>query len=187
MEAIEARRLHARRGHRARARLRRERVLRQGDRSTPSTRSRDPTAEELVDHLRGWCEKYPLVSIEDGCAEDDWDTWKLLTDASSAIKRAARGRRPLRHQRRAPRARHRGGIANSILVKVNQIGTVTETLDHPHGAPQRLPRDHLAPLGRDRGHLHRRPRGRHQRGPDQDRLGEPHRPRREVQPAPAHR
>ena len=53
------------------------------------------------------------------------------------------------------------GIANAILIKLNQIGTVTETLDtHPRRDRRRLPLDHLAPLGRDRGHLHRRPRGR---------------------------
>ena len=62
-------------------------------------------------------------------AEDDWDGWAALTERLGA-PRAARGRRPVRHQRRA--ASQQGidrGVANSILVKVNQIGTLSETLD----------------------------------------------------------
>ncbi len=84
--------------------------------------------DELVATYAAWTEKYPLVSIEDGCAEDDWDTWKKLTDKLGKkvqlvgddlfvtnVERLARG--------------IEAGIANSILVKVNQIGTLTETLD----------------------------------------------------------
>ena len=79
-------------------------------------------------------------------------------------------------------------VANSILVKLNQIGTVTETLDavamaRDAGYTQR----HLAPLGRDRRHDHRRSRRRHERRADQDRLRQPHRSRRQVQPVAAHR
>jgi enolase len=48
---------------------------------------------------RSWVDKYPICSIEDGCSEDDWDGWKLLTDGSA--KRAARGRRPVRDQHRS--------------------------------------------------------------------------------------
>ena len=103
--------------------------------------------------------------------------------------RAARGRRPLRHQPGAPRrAASRKGIANAILIKLNQIGTVTETLETIRMARDgRLPLDHLAPLRRDRRHLHRGSRGRHQRRPDQDRQPLAHRAHRQVQPAPAHR
>ena len=71
---------------------------------------------------------------------------------------------------------------------MNQIGTLSETLDTiALGATQRLRVDHLAPLGRDRGHDHRRPRGRDQRGPDQDRRAVALGPRGEVQPAAADR
>ena len=80
------------------------------------------------------------------------------------------------------------GIGNALLVKLNQIGTVTETLDAVAMAQRRRLRDdHLAPIGRDRGHDDRRSRGRHRRRPDQDRLGEPHRSRLQIQPAAAHR
>ena len=88
----------------------------------------------------------------------------------------------------ASRRASRTGIANSILVKVNQIGSLTETLDAvEHGPARRLHRRHVPPLGRDRGLDHRRPRGRHQLRPDQDRLALPLRPHRQVQPAHPHR
>ena len=76
------------------------------------------------------------------------------------------------------------GVANAVLVKVNQIGTLTETLqciELAKGSAYGV--DHLAPLGRDRGHLHRRSRGGDRRGPDQDRQRQPHRSHRQVQPA----
>ena len=90
---------------------------------------------------------------------------------------------------RVPPARdRRRASANAILVKVNQIGTLTEALDDDRGrAGGRLRDGHLAPLGRDGGHDDRRPRGGGERGPDQDRGAVAHRPRREVQPAPADR
>ena len=77
--------------------------------------------------LESWLDKYPICSIEDGCNEDDWDTWKLLTDKIgdrcqvvgddlfvTNVKRLAKG--------------IEDGVANSILIKVNQIGTLTETI-----------------------------------------------------------
>ncbi|MEX2245870.1 MAG: phosphopyruvate hydratase [Dehalococcoidia bacterium] len=86
------------------------------------------TGEELVDHWAGWCDKYPIVSIEDGIAEGDWDGWALLTRRvgdrvqlvgddlyctdSHLIERGIKER-----------------ASNSVLVKVNQIGTLTEALD----------------------------------------------------------
>ncbi|MBP6841454.1 MAG: phosphopyruvate hydratase [Kofleriaceae bacterium] len=86
------------------------------------------SAAEMVDLYAGWASKYPLVSIEDGLAEDDWAGWKLLTDKLGRscqlvgddlfVTQTARLRRGID-----------GGIANSILVKVNQIGSLTETLD----------------------------------------------------------
>ena len=79
-------------------------------------------------------------------------------------------------------------VGNALLVKLNQIGTVTETLDAVRMARRRgLRDDHLAPLRRNRGHDDRRPRRRHRRRADQDRIGKPHRSRLQVQPAAADR
>jgi enolase len=86
------------------------------------------TSAEMNDTYAGWTARYPIVSIEDGLAEDDWDGWKALTDKLGAktqivgddifVTQTARLRRGID-----------GGIANSILVKLNQIGSITETLD----------------------------------------------------------
>jgi enolase len=74
------------------------------------------------------CAEYPIVSIEDGMSEDDWEGWKALTDLVGD-KLPARRRRSVRHQPARLAQGHRRGAANSILVKVNQIGTLTETLE----------------------------------------------------------
>ena len=131
--------------------------------------------------------RYPIVSIEDGAAEDDWDAWKQLTaelgDRVQLVGDDLFVTNPERLQRGIDE-----GVGNSILVKVNQIGTLTETLEAiATRARRRLHGGHLAPLGRDRGHDDRRPRGRHERRPDQDGRARALRSRREVQPAPAHR
>ena len=132
-------------------------------------------------------ERYPIVSIEDGMDEEDWDGWKLLTERlgercqlvgddlfvtnPERLRAGHRARRrqldpgqgqPDRHPDRDP-----GG--------------------DPHRPRGRLHRGHLPPLRRDRGHDHRRPRRRHRRRPDQDRRALPLGPRRQVQPAAAHR
>ena len=87
------------------------------------------SAEEMVAYWAEMAGRYPVISIEDGMAEEDWDGWELLTKRLGDSLPAGR-RRPLRHQPRAPAARDRGtGSANSILIKVNQIGTLTETLE----------------------------------------------------------
>ena len=100
-------------------------------------------------------DRYPIVSIEDGMAEDDWDGWKLA-DRGPRRPGPARRRRPVRHQRRAPEPGHRAGVANSILVKVNQIGTLTETLDTVgHGHPAATPRS--CPTARARPRTPRSP------------------------------
>ncbi len=86
------------------------------------------TPAQMVDYWADWCQKYPIVSIEDGMAEDDWDGWKMLTDKIgdriqlvgddlfvTNVERLAMG--------------FEKGVANSILIKVNQIGTLTETIN----------------------------------------------------------
>ena len=86
------------------------------------------TSRDLADQWTDWSQRYPIISIEDGMAEDDWEGWQMLTDALgdrvqlvgddlfvTNVERLARGIRE--------------GVANSILIKVNQIGTLTETYE----------------------------------------------------------
>ena len=93
-----------------------------------ASENRSLSSQELADFLAGLCDRYPIVSIEDGMAEEDWDGWALLTSMLGEriqlvgddlfvtnVERLARG--------------ISDGVANSILVKVNQIGTLTETLE----------------------------------------------------------
>jgi enolase len=84
-------------------------------------------ASEWVDYLAGLCDRYPIVSIEDGMAEDDWDGWRALTDRLGRLQLVGDDvfvTSPDRLRYGIER-----GVANSILVKVYQIGTLTETLD----------------------------------------------------------
>ncbi|GAC1352452.1 MAG: phosphopyruvate hydratase [Polyangiales bacterium] len=84
--------------------------------------------EELVATYEKLVAKYPLVSIEDGCAEDDWSTWKSLTNKLGDKIQLVGDDLFVTNPERLARGIE-GGIANAILVKVNQIGTLTETLD----------------------------------------------------------
>ena len=86
------------------------------------------TSEEMVTWYEELCEKYPIISIEDGLAEGDWDGWKLLTDRLSHKIQIVGDDLFVTN----PAILKEGiekGIANSILIKLNQIGTLTETLD----------------------------------------------------------
>jgi enolase len=101
---------------------------------------------------------------------------------------AARRRRSLRHERGAAARGIDEGVANAILVKVNQIGTLTESLERSTRSARTATRSSISPpLRRDGGHDDRRPRRRDERGPDQDRLALAHGPRRQVQPAASDR
>lgn len=82
----------------------------------------------MVDLLAGWVEKYPICSIEDGCDEDDWDGWKLLTEKIGDKCQLVGDDLFVTNVERLQRGIDEG-IANSILIKVNQIGTLTETID----------------------------------------------------------
>ena len=86
------------------------------------------SGEQLVDFYVDLCAKYPIVSIEDGCAESDWKNWKLLTDQLGA-KCQLVGDDLFVTNVKFLRKGIETGTANSILVKVNQIGSLTETLD----------------------------------------------------------
>ena len=93
-----------------------------------ASESRTLSSQEMAEFLAGLCDRYPVVSIEDGMSEDDWDGWSTLTSMLgdriqlvgddlfvTNVERLARG--------------IAGNVANSILIKVNQIGTLTETLE----------------------------------------------------------
>ena len=82
---------------------------------------------EMVDFLADWVEKYPICSIEDGCSEDDWDGWKLLTDKVGSKVQLVGDDLFVTNTERLQRGID-SGVANSILIKVNQIGTLTETI-----------------------------------------------------------
>ena len=86
------------------------------------------TAEQMVEFFSEWVRQYPIVSIEDGLAEDDWDGWKLLTKELGAKVQLVGDDLFVTNTRRLQRGID-AGIGNSILVKVNQIGTLTETLE----------------------------------------------------------
>lgn len=85
-------------------------------------------AQELTGIYYTLCEKYPIVSIEDGCAEDDWEGWKLLSDSQSDRVQLVGDDLFVTNTQRLQRGIEQE-IANAILIKVNQIGTVTETLE----------------------------------------------------------
>ena len=86
------------------------------------------SGDEMVDFLADWCGKYPICSIEDGLDEDDWETWKKLTDKIGDKVQLVGDDLFVTNVERLQRGIDEG-IANSILIKVNQIGTLTETID----------------------------------------------------------
>jgi len=86
------------------------------------------TAAENVDYLAALCADYPIISIEDGCSEDDWEGWKLLTDRLGGKIQLVGDDLFVTNPARLARG-IKEGCGNSLLVKVNQIGTLTETLD----------------------------------------------------------
>jgi len=101
-------------------------VFRKSDRSTHSS-------QEMAGYWTKWVEKYPIVSLEDGMAEDDWSGWKALTESIGA--KTSKKKIQLvgddlfvTNTERLSRGINEG-IANAILIKLNQIGTVTETID----------------------------------------------------------
>jgi enolase len=86
------------------------------------------TSEEMVAFWAGWVEKYPILSIEDGMAEDDWEGWGLMTSALGKKIQLVGDDVFVTNCQRLAMGIERG-VANSILIKVNQIGTLTETLE----------------------------------------------------------
>lgn len=90
-----------------------------GDKLTPS---------EMVDYWNNWVKKYPIISIEDGMDEDDWDGWKLMTDKMGDKIQIVGDDLFVTNTERLQEGIDKG-VANSILIKVNQIGTLTETIN----------------------------------------------------------
>ena len=86
------------------------------------------TSSQMVDYWKNWIDKYPIISIEDGMAEDDWDGWKLMTDVMGKKIQLVGDDLFVTNTKRLQMGIDKG-VANSILVKVNQIGTLTETID----------------------------------------------------------
>ncbi len=144
-------------------------------------------ADAMIDLLDGWVKRFPIVSLEDGLAEDDWDGWTRLTARlghpvqligddlfTTQVPRAATGDRPQSGQRGAGQGQP-GRDAHRDLRR-----TAT-------GPVPRVPHGGLGALGRDRGRHDRRPGCCDGRRPDQDRLRRPLGTPRQVQPASAHR
>lgn len=90
-----------------------------GDKLTPA---------EMVDYWDNWAKKFPIISIEDGMAEDDWDGWKIMTDKMSSKIQLVGDDIFVTNMERLQKGFDLG-VANSILIKLNQIGTLTETID----------------------------------------------------------
>ena len=86
------------------------------------------TPAQMVDYWKGWCDKYPIISIEDGMAEDDWEGWRLLTDTIGDRCQLVGDDLFVTNVKRLQMGLDKK-VANSILIKVNQIGTLTETIN----------------------------------------------------------
>ena len=153
----------------------------------------DPNKKRSISATDGrvtgrWVEQYPIISIEDGLDENDWEGLEAdLTDeiGDRSSSSGTTSSSP------TPRASSEGiekGVANSILIKVNQIGTLTETLNAIEMArKRRVHRRRQPPLGRNRGHDDRRHRRGDQRRPDQNGIAQPHRSHSQIQPTHPHR
>ena len=86
------------------------------------------TPAQMVDYWKTWCDKYPIISIEDSMAEDDWDGWRLLTDTIGDRCQLVGDDLFVTNVKRLQMGLDKE-VANSILIKVNQIGTLTETIN----------------------------------------------------------
>src|SRR5205823_9201475 len=90
--------------------------------------NRELSSDEMAAYWTDWCSKYPIISIEDGMAENDWNGWKNLTDAVGTKVQLVGDDLFVTNVKFLQRGIEEGAT-NSVLIKVNQIGTLTETLD----------------------------------------------------------
>ena len=144
-------------------------------------------SEGIVRYYADLVSRYPIVSIEDGCAEDDWDTWKLLTETIGAKVQLVGDDLFVTNPERLRRGIELGS-ANAILIKVNQIGTLTETLETvelAHRAGWKAVMSHRS--GETEDATIADLAGCHQLRSDQDGQPGPQRPDGEIQPADPHR
>jgi enolase len=95
---------------------------------TYKVEGREIDSAAMVEFLAGWTAKYPICSIEDGCSEDDWEGWTMLSKKLGATTQLVGDDLFVTNTVRLQRGID-SGVANSILIKVNQIGTLTETID----------------------------------------------------------
>lgn len=102
--------------------------LHDADKKTYTIDGKATDAAGITKLLESWVDQYPIVSIEDGCSEDDWDGWKVLTDALGDKIQVVGDDLFVTNSERLQRGID-AGIANSILIKVNQIGSLTETVE----------------------------------------------------------
>lgn len=86
------------------------------------------TKEQMIDYIKNLCEKYPIISVEDGLAEEDWESWKLLTEKLGENIQLVGDDLFVTNSKRLIKG-IKEKVANAILIKPNQIGTLTETLD----------------------------------------------------------
>jgi enolase len=98
------------------------------DKKRYNVEGKDITSAQLVDMYAKWVEQYPICSIEDGCAEDDWEGWKLITERLGGKIQLVGDDLFVTNTKRLQRGIDQR-VANSILIKVNQIGTLTETIE----------------------------------------------------------
>jgi len=98
------------------------------EKKTYSMDGKKLTAAQMVDLLASWADKYPICSIEDGCSEDDWEGWKMITERLGSRIQLVGDDLFVTNTKRLAQGIERG-VANSILIKVNQIGTLTETIE----------------------------------------------------------
>ena len=131
------------------------------------------TSQQQADYLQDLVAKYPIDSIEDGMAEEDWDGWRILTDVIGGICQLVGDDLFVTNVAYLEKG-IRLGCANSILVKVNQIGTLTETLRavecYRNGSPSWIYDCYFSSLRRNRGCYYCGHRGSYQQRTDQNRL-----------------
>ena len=143
--------------------------------------------DEQARYLARLVADFPIISIEDGMAEDDWDGWKILTELIGARCQLVGDDLFVTNTARLGQGIERH-IANADAGQGQPDRLAQRNLGRRrHGAARRLPGGDVASLRRDRGFDHRRPRGRHQLRSDQNRLAGPLRPHRQIQSAVAHR
>ena len=146
------------------------------------------TSEQMVEFWSNWVRQYPaILSIEDGMSEDDWAGWKMLTDTVGDKVQLVGDDLFVTNTERL-QARHRGRHRQFHPGQGQPDRDADrDTRSDADGGRRRIYLGGLAPLRRNRRSLHRGPGGGYRRGPDQDRLRQPHRSHGQVQPVAPHR